>query len=68
MPQVPFQIYTFLGSYVWCLALAYVGEQLGARWDSDPRLGAVMHRFDAVIVVLILAAAGWFVWTRVRRH
>jgi membrane protein DedA with SNARE-associated domain len=68
MPQMPFQLYTFVGSYVWCLALAYVGQQLGVRWDSDPRLGAVLHRLDAVIVVLGLAAIGWFVWHRLRRR
>jgi membrane protein DedA with SNARE-associated domain len=68
MPQLPFQLYTFVGSYLWCLALAYVGEQLGARWDSDPRLKAILHRLDAVIVVLVLAAIVWFVWHRLRRR
>ncbi len=67
MPQWPFQLYTFVGSYIWCLALAYVGEQLGERWDSDPRLAAILHRLDGVILVLILAAAAWFVWTRRRQ-
>jgi membrane protein DedA with SNARE-associated domain len=68
MPQMPFQIYTFVGSYVWCLALAYVGMQLGAKWDSDPRLAAVLHRLDAVIVVVVVAAVGWFLWHRLRRR
>jgi len=68
MPQVPFQIYTFLGSFVWCLVLAYVGQQLGARWNSDLRLGAALHRADAAIVVLVLAGLGWFVWHRLRRR
>ncbi len=66
MRQAPFQLYTFVGSYVWCLALAYVGQQLGKRWNTDPRLAEVLHRLDAFIVVVGLAAVGWFVWHRLR--
>lgn len=57
MPLGRFQLYTFIGSWPWCLALAYVGERLGERWQSDPQLRAIFHRFDVVIVgaVLILA-------------
>lgn len=67
MAQFPFQIYTFVGSFIWCYALAYVGYQLGVHWDSDPRLRSLMHRFDLVIAALLLLAAGWFVWSRLRR-
>jgi membrane protein DedA with SNARE-associated domain len=64
MPQAKFQIYTFLGSWPWCYALAYVGLKLGERWNSDPSLRAFMHRFDAVIIAVIVLAAIWYV----RRH
>ena len=66
MPQMPFQIYTFVGSLIWCYALAYIGVALGERWDSDPRLRSVLHRFDAVIVVLVLIAAALFVRSKLR--
>jgi membrane protein DedA with SNARE-associated domain len=66
MPMLKFQIYTFLGSWPWCFGLAYVGSVLGARWDSDPTLRSLFHRFDAVIVVLLLAGFAWFIWTRWR--
>jgi membrane protein DedA with SNARE-associated domain len=66
MPMLRFQIYTFLGSWPWCLALAYVGYVLGKRWDSDPTLRRLFHQFDAVIVLVLLLACGWFVWSR--RH
>jgi membrane protein DedA with SNARE-associated domain len=62
MPQGKFQVYTFLGSWPWCYALAYVGEQLGERWNTDPRLKAFMHRFDGVIVAGIVALVVWYVW------
>ena len=66
MPQVPFQIYTFVGSWPWCYALAYVGFLLGERWDSDPRLRAAMHRFDLAIVGLLALGLGWIVWRHMR--
>lgn len=62
MPQLPFQIYTFVGSWPWCYALAYVGYQLGQHWDSDPRLRAIMHRFDVAIVGLLALGLAWFAW------
>ncbi len=68
MRQLPFQLYTFAGSFVWCYALAYVGERLGEHWDSDPRLAALMHRFDLLIAAMLVVAIGWFVWLRLRRH
>jgi len=64
MSQIKFQIYTFVGSWPWCFALAYVGLKLGERWDSDPSLRETIHRFDAVIVVAIAVAILWYV----RRH
>jgi len=64
MPQLRFHLYTFLGSWPWCYALAYVGFKLGEQWDSDPRLKAFMHRFDAVIVGVLVLSLGWYVWRR----
>jgi membrane protein DedA with SNARE-associated domain len=64
MPQAKFQIYTFLGSWPWCFALAYIGAKLGERWDSDPELRNVMHRFDFVIVAVLVLGIVWYV----RRH
>ncbi|HEV8525538.1 MAG TPA: DedA family protein [Terriglobales bacterium] len=63
MPRVRFHVYTFLGSWPWCLGLAYVGMKLGEAWNSDPRLKTWFHRLDAVILALLLAGAAWFVWT-----
>jgi membrane protein DedA with SNARE-associated domain len=62
MSMVKFQIYTFLGSWPWCFALAYVGMRLGDRWNTDPELREVMHRFDGVIVAAIVLAVAWYVW------
>lgn len=53
-----FNVYTFLGSLPWCLALAYAGVKLGERWTI---LREYFHRFDSVIIILILAGVVWFI-------
>lgn len=55
-----FNLYTFLGSLPWCLALAYAGLRLGSNWTA---IRDYFHRFDAIIVAVILAGAVWFVYT-----
>jgi len=64
MPRLRFHVYTFVGSWPWCLMLAYIGMKLGERWETDPRLKLWFHRFDAVIVVALLAGAVAFLWSR----
>lgn len=64
MPQGRFHIYTFLGSFPWCLGLAWVGMKLGERWDKDPRLKTWFHRFDAIVVAVIVVGAVWFFLSR----
>ncbi len=56
-----FIIYSFSGSLPWCYGLAYLGKILGDNWKT---LGAYFHKFDAVIVVVIIAGAVWYI----RRH
>lgn len=66
MRLVPFHLYTFIGSWPWCFALAWVGMRLGDRWNSDPRLKEWFHRADALIAVLLVIGAALYVWHRVR--
>jgi membrane protein DedA with SNARE-associated domain len=62
MPMMKFQIYSFVGSWPWCLALAYIGAVLGVRWNSDPTFRELFHEFDALVAVIVLAGFAWFVW------
>jgi membrane protein DedA with SNARE-associated domain len=64
MNQTKFHFYTFIGSWPWCLGLAYIGMKLGQGWDTDPRLRLWFHRFDAVILAVILIGIVVFVWSR----
>ena len=68
MPMLKFQIYTFIGSWPWCYALAYIGFVLGERWNSDPTLRKLFHEFDAAIVAVLAALVVWFVWWRWRER
>src|SRR5579875_4153848 len=63
MNQVRFHVYTFIGSWPWCFALAYIGMKLGSRWDSDPQFKAVFHRFQLGVEVVLVVGIVWFVWT-----
>jgi membrane protein DedA with SNARE-associated domain len=68
MPQGRFHLYTFVGSWPWCLALAYAGMKLGEGWnDPHSRFKEMYHRFDHVILALILVAGVWYVWTHIQR-
>jgi membrane protein DedA with SNARE-associated domain len=60
MPRGRFHLYTFIGSWLWCLALAWFGMKLGENWRG---IGKYFHKFDAAIGVLILAGIIWFVWS-----
>jgi membrane protein DedA with SNARE-associated domain len=68
MPQLKFQIYTFLGSWPWCFALAYIGAKLGERWETDPTLREIFHRFDVLIVAVYALAVIWYVWRHWRHR
>ena len=60
-----FNVYTFLGSLPWCLALAYAGLKLGERWTI---LRQYFHRFDTAILILIVIGGAWFVRNRWRNR
>ena len=60
MPRLRFHVYTFLGSWPWCFALAWLGMKLGENWRE---LGKYFHRFDAVIGAILAVGVIWFVWS-----
>ena len=50
MPFIKFIIYTFVGSFIWCLGLAYGGYLLGDNWES---LRNAIRPFDIPILIVI---------------
>jgi membrane protein DedA with SNARE-associated domain len=60
MPRLKFHVYTFVGSWPWCFALAYAGMKLAENWRY---LGKYFHEFDLVIGALLVIGVTWFVWS-----
>ena len=68
MPKLRFHLYTFLGSWPWCFALAYAGMKLGQAWDTDPRFKQAFHRFHSAVTILVVIAIAWFLWSHWRQR
>ena len=59
MPLLPFVVYTFIGSLIWCYGLAWIGLKLGKNWRI---LGEYFHRFDAAIAMILLIGVAWYLY------
>lgn len=58
-----FIIYTFLGSFPWCLMLAYVGVKVGQNIEV---LKPWFHKFDALIGVVLLVGIGFYLYRHLK--
>jgi membrane protein DedA with SNARE-associated domain len=63
-----FQLYTFIGSFLWCLALAALGFEFGLAWQSQPWVRHAIHWLDVALVIAIVAALAWIAWRFVSRR
>ena len=59
MNMTRFIIYTFVGSFIWCWALGYIGMKAGEHWES---LSVYFHQSHYVIIAAGLAFVAWYVW------
>ena len=59
-----FVIYTFVGSFPWCLGLAYLGQVLGNKWDTE--LKKYFHGADVVIVVVLGVMIALYVYHHIK--
>ena len=67
MNRLKFHVYTFVGSYPWCLLLAWAGFKMGQAWDDkNSPLRQTLHKADAVIITLVLIGIIWFVRSRIK--
>jgi membrane protein DedA with SNARE-associated domain len=53
-----FLLYTFIGSFIWSLGLAWGGYQVGANWEH---IREVMRPFDFPIIGIVVLLAIWHV-------
>lgn len=65
MDLLKFCVYTFVGSFPWCLGLAWIGKKLGDHWHD---IKEYFHHADIVIGVLILAALVFYLVTHFKRE
>jgi membrane protein DedA with SNARE-associated domain len=63
MNQVRFHVYTFVGSWPWCYALALLGMKLGDKFSTDPRFKAFFDRFHHVVEAAIVLAFVYFLYS-----
>ncbi len=59
-----FVIYTFLGSFPWCLGLAYVGKVTGENWET---IRIYFRKADILIGVFIVAGVVYFVYRHLKK-
>src|SRR2546421_3601961 len=63
MPFAKFCVYTFLGSFPWCLLLAYLGTILGANLE---KLTPYFRSFEIVILLVLALLVGLYIWRHIR--
>jgi membrane protein DedA with SNARE-associated domain len=60
-----FILFTFLGSFLWSLMLAYIGMKLGDNWAT---LRDKFHNLDLLIVLIIIVGIVWWVNRHIRNR
>src|SRR5437868_2155663 len=62
MPFAKFCFYTLLGSFPWCLLLAYVGTIIGGNLTT---LSPIFHTFDVVILIVLVVLVVLYIWRHI---
>jgi membrane protein DedA with SNARE-associated domain len=65
MPLGKFIVYTFVGSFPWCLGLGFIGMKVGEHREL---LTPWFHRLDAVIIAAIIGGVAFFAWKQLKRR
>jgi membrane protein DedA with SNARE-associated domain len=64
MHIIKFTIYTFAGSFIWSLGLAYGGYLMGEHWEQ---IRDVMRPFDPFFIAILLVLIGFYLYRHIRR-
>ncbi len=60
-----FTFLTIIGSFIWSLALSFLGYILGENWMV---LQKYFHRFDYLILAIILVFIVWYIWRKLSNN
>jgi len=63
MNLLKFSVYTFVGGFAWCFALAFAGFLMGENWEA---IRGLMRPFEVPIGCLLLILLIWLAVKRVR--
>ena len=64
MNIIKFLGYTFIGSFIWSVGLAYGGYQMGEHWDQ---LRNAMRPFDPLFIAVIVALIVFYIYRHVKQ-
>jgi membrane protein DedA with SNARE-associated domain len=64
MNRFRFILYSFSGSFIWSVGLAYAGFLIGEHWEE---IRNVMRPFDWLIVGIIVAGIAYYIYRHVKR-
>ena len=64
MHFVKFLLYTFLGSFIWSVGLAYGGYKLGEHWEQ---IRTVMRPFDPLTIAVVLVLIAFYIYRHIRQ-
>jgi membrane protein DedA with SNARE-associated domain len=60
-----FTVLTFIGSFIWCIVLGWLGYVFGSQWEL---IRHYMRPFDIPIILAGLVFVGWYIYNHVKRH
>ena len=64
MNFIKFLIYTFVGSFIWSVGLAYGGYRLGEHWEQ---IRVILDPFIPFIIAVAAALLGLYIYRHVKR-
>lgn len=59
-----FSVWTLIGSLIWSFFLAFIGFKMGENWES---IKQYFHKFDLLIVILMLVAVGVYIYLHFKK-
>ncbi len=65
MKMLPFALATLIGATLWNTFLLFLGIKLRENWTLVQKYS---HQVDIVVVLLLAAFAGWFIYTRLKKR
>jgi len=60
-----FTLLSFIGSFIWCIVLGWLGYVFGSQWEL---VRQYMRPFDIPIIIAGIVLVGWYIYNHVKRN